>query len=168
MASFTLRPSGYERSVIILHFPGWYFLGITPSRLTCTRGADPGANGPSIFPFLSSVCRYSSMTWGGLSRWKHVLDCWFKLPGLVYSYTEAILNTTQNILYIVLVWVLLQFPLPRWQGQRSWQHWDPLIHWWGCWMCMRIQCHELGPGCSGSVHPTLWTYSNDYDHFYLV
>ena len=45
MSSFDELPAGDDRSIIICHFPGWLFLGITPNelscRLVCTRLFEP-------------------------------------------------------------------------------------------------------------------------------
>ena len=41
--SMTLPPGGCDKSVISLHFPGEWPLGMTPNLLTCRLGA---ANGP--------------------------------------------------------------------------------------------------------------------------
>ena len=40
--SFTLPPLGDDRSVMSLHFPGWWGLGITSMRLICSIDADVG------------------------------------------------------------------------------------------------------------------------------
>ena len=57
MPSFTLLPSGKDKSVISLHFPGWYFLGITPNLLMWVFGADTAGNGPRILPASVSFSR---------------------------------------------------------------------------------------------------------------
>ena len=58
MTSLTLRPQGNERSVINLHLPVLWTLGITPNLLMC-NGGRPSVewNGPAIRPFTSSSLR---------------------------------------------------------------------------------------------------------------
>ena len=54
--SFTLFPSGEDRSTIRRHFPD-FPLGITPNLLTCSPGKDPTGKGPKILPSAHSPAR---------------------------------------------------------------------------------------------------------------
>ena len=56
MPSFTLAPSGNERSVISLHFPGTRPLGMTPILLVCKFGTLAGTRGPRNRPSARSDC----------------------------------------------------------------------------------------------------------------
>ena len=63
MPTFTLAPSGLDRSTISRHFPGWLDFGMTPKGLTWVPGGIASwPTGPMILPREISFERYSQTT----------------------------------------------------------------------------------------------------------
>ena len=57
MPSFTLCPTGEERSRMRCHLPGWLFLGMTPKWLICREGKGGAEKGPATLQEETSVCK---------------------------------------------------------------------------------------------------------------
>ena len=99
IASFTLLPSGYDRSVVSLHFPAWV-LGITPILFLCTGTC---GKGPSILPSLFSLSMYLVMDMDG----GHVARRWSDLFAPVCHYPEPLFQSRYDIAGEMLVRVSL-------------------------------------------------------------
>ena len=67
--SLTLALSGEDRSTMILHFPGWWFFGITPNLLEFPRFVNKWANYSLHYNFLLKVLLHHQ---GILLGWPHV------------------------------------------------------------------------------------------------
>ena len=62
--SLTLLPTGWDRSTISLHFPGWFNLGMTPKTLKWISGTSDHSKGPNSTPCFLSTSKYSLITVG--------------------------------------------------------------------------------------------------------